>query len=139
MLTVLELRPPQDIFGYVVEFSNDQHGSRFIQQKLMAEYGVSYKKMLWGFAPVPFTYGMFRAINGMGSLPVPSFENAGFLWFTDLASADPYYILPFVSVGMMLGGMKVRIQDPSVYRKIMILTNTRRSCRKVHPLRTRRL
>ena len=25
---------PQDIFGYVVEFSSDQHGSRFIQQKL---------------------------------------------------------------------------------------------------------
>jgi hypothetical protein len=24
----------QDIFGYVVEFSGDQHGSRFIQQKL---------------------------------------------------------------------------------------------------------
>ena len=24
----------QDIFGYVVEFSSDQHGSRFIQQKL---------------------------------------------------------------------------------------------------------
>ena len=24
----------QDIFGFVVEFSSDQHGSRFIQQKL---------------------------------------------------------------------------------------------------------
>ena len=24
----------KDIFGYVVEFSGDQHGSRFIQQKL---------------------------------------------------------------------------------------------------------
>jgi pumilio RNA-binding family len=24
----------QDIFGFVVEFSGDQHGSRFIQQKL---------------------------------------------------------------------------------------------------------
>ena len=26
----------QDIFGYIVEFSGDQHGSRFIQQKLEA-------------------------------------------------------------------------------------------------------
>ena len=24
----------QDIFGYIVEFSGDQHGSRYIQQKL---------------------------------------------------------------------------------------------------------
>lgn len=28
------LIPNKDIFGYVVEFSGDQHGSRFIQQKL---------------------------------------------------------------------------------------------------------
>lgn len=27
-------RHSQDIFGYVVEFSGDQHGSRFIQMKL---------------------------------------------------------------------------------------------------------
>lgn len=34
----------QDIFGYVVEFSGDQHGSRFIQQKL--ESATSEEKQL---------------------------------------------------------------------------------------------
>ena len=37
----------------------------------------------------------------MADLPVPGFKDGGFLWFTDLSLADPYYVLPF------LGGMSL--------------------------------
>ncbi|RYP69271.1 hypothetical protein DL770_008281 [Monosporascus sp. CRB-9-2] len=47
---------------------------------------------------VPFSFGMFRLVRGMASIPVPSMETGGFAWFTDLTIHDPYYILPIANV-----------------------------------------
>ncbi|RYP58274.1 hypothetical protein DL769_009035 [Monosporascus sp. CRB-8-3] len=47
---------------------------------------------------VPFSFGMFRLVRGMASIPVPSMETGGLAWFTDLTIHDPYYILPIANV-----------------------------------------
>lgn len=66
---------------------------------------------LWkNFVPMlqlPIGIGMFRLIKGMSALPVPSFENGGILWFTDLTVADPLFILPIVTGVIMMAGMRV--------------------------------
>ncbi|KAK3370564.1 outer membrane protein TOM13-domain-containing protein [Podospora didyma] len=57
-------------------------------------------KMWKTFMPmvnVPLGYGAFRLFRGMAALPVPSLENGGTLWFTDLTVCDPYYILPIAT------------------------------------------
>ena len=38
----------------------------------------------------------------MSYLPVESLKTGGLLWFPDLASADPYYILPVLCAASML-------------------------------------
>lgn len=56
---------------------------------------------------LPIGIGMFRLVRGMSALPVPSFETGGTLWFTDLAVADPYYILPIVTGLIVTSAMRV--------------------------------
>lgn len=43
---------------------------------------------------MPFVVTIFVGLRQMANLPVPSFKDAGFLWFADLTIADPFYILP---------------------------------------------
>ncbi|KAJ4288294.1 hypothetical protein N0V88_007486 [Collariella sp. IMI 366227] len=65
---------------------------------------------LWrNFVPMlqlPIGLGIFRVMNGMASLPVPSFEHGGLLWFTDLAVSDPFFILPIAAGIAMMAGMR---------------------------------
>lgn len=81
---------------------------QYLSKKLREEYGVSIGRGFIGLVQLPFTFGLFRLVTGMSTLPVPAFESAGFLWFTDLTQADPYFLLPLGAAGFMLGGMKVR-------------------------------
>ncbi|KAI0017131.1 hypothetical protein F4780DRAFT_772471 [Xylariomycetidae sp. FL0641] len=50
------------------------------------------------FLTIPFSFGTFRILRSMSSIPVPTLETGGILWFTDLTTHDPYYILPLVNV-----------------------------------------
>ncbi len=36
----------------------------------------------------------------------PSLETGGVLWFTDLAAADPFYIMPALSAGVLFFVMR---------------------------------
>ncbi|KXJ93567.1 60Kd inner membrane protein-domain-containing protein [Microdochium bolleyi] len=62
--------------------------------------GAKFRWIAVPFLTVPFSYGMFRLMRGMAAVPVPSLENGGFLWFTDLTIADPYYILPLANAAL---------------------------------------
>ena len=64
----------------------------------LASSGYSLKKMLMSpLFQVPVGFGTFRLLRGMGTLPVPGFDEGGFLWFTDLSMPDPMGILPITT------------------------------------------
>mmetsp|Transcript_20077 Transcript_20077/g.19374 ORF Transcript_20077/g.19374 Transcript_20077/m.19374 type:complete len:416 (+) Transcript_20077:119-1366(+) len=50
---------------------------------------------------LPISISIFFALRDMGSF-FPDFASGGAFWFTDLAAADPYYILPVVNGITML-------------------------------------
>ncbi|KAI0835256.1 60Kd inner membrane protein-domain-containing protein [Hypoxylon sp. FL0890] len=60
--------------------------------------GASTLRTLVTLWTIPFSYGMFRVLNAMSAIPVPSLETGGLAWFTDLSVHDPYYILPSASI-----------------------------------------
>lgn len=71
--------------------------------------GYGMMKNLWPLLQIPIGFGMFRLVKAMASLPVPSFETGGLLWFTDLTVTDPFFILPAIAGIAMATGMRVRI------------------------------
>ena len=79
----------------------------YLQKNLKQEYGVKMTNMLWTFCQIPFTFGLFRILNGMVHVPVPSMQTGGFLWFTDLTLRDPYFILPAAATGLMISSILV--------------------------------
>ncbi|KAI9149492.1 preprotein translocase subunit [Paramyrothecium foliicola] len=91
---------------------------QFLNTMLRKEYGISYAEMLWGIGQVPFSFGLFRAVSGLASLPVPSLEATSFYWIPNLAASDPYYILPALGTTLMIGSLTVatKFQTPEQRR-----------------------
>ena len=77
-------------------------------KKMTQAAGVKTWKMMIPFINAPLGFGAFRLLKGMAELPVPSLENGGIFWFTDLTVADPYYILPLLAAGFFIQGFRVR-------------------------------
>jgi YidC/Oxa1 family membrane protein insertase len=50
----------------------------------------------------------FFAIRKMCKLPVESMRDGGALWFSDLTIADPFYVLPTLSLLGILAVVYVR-------------------------------
>ncbi|KAK6498632.1 Mitochondrial inner membrane protein oxa1 [Arthrobotrys musiformis] len=73
--------------------------------------GVSPFKSLSNLLQIPFQFGSFMILRQMAYLPVPGLEHTGILWFQDLTSADPFFILPALSSGFLFLGMKVGAMD----------------------------
>ncbi|KAK4118780.1 TOM13-domain-containing protein [Parathielavia appendiculata] len=69
--------------------------------------GYSMWKSVLPMIQIPITFCMFRIIRGMSSLPVPSFETGGLLWFTDLTVSDPLFILPIATGLLVMLGIRI--------------------------------
>ncbi|PHH78187.1 hypothetical protein CDD82_3172 [Ophiocordyceps australis] len=93
--------------------------NRFVQEKLREEYGVKSTDIFWGLIPVPLSFGLFRIVNGMVNVPVPSLETAGFLWFSDLTACDPYYLLPILNVVCAAGSIYINPAGTEQISKLM--------------------
>jgi YidC/Oxa1 family membrane protein insertase len=93
-------------------------------QMLRHRNGIS---MGWMFAPVViqgvFGYGAFKLTRAMAALPVPGFETGGFAWFTNLAVADPTYVLP-LALGVTMH-LLARVRSPPSIKIFSMLTHHR--------------
>ncbi|XP_029310638.1 mitochondrial inner membrane protein OXA1L [Cottoperca gobio] len=86
-----------------------QSGNHFEFSKAYSDLNLFQKKHdvnpLRGFlvplVQAPVFISFFIALRKMSTLPVPSMETGGLLWFTDLTAADPFYVLPLVVTGTM--------------------------------------
>ncbi|KOS17088.1 Mitochondrial inner membrane protein OXA1 [Escovopsis weberi] len=104
-----------------------QDGNMEVRQKgqvlnkmLRQEYGVSNWGIVWGFMQIPFTFGLFRTVSGMTHIPVPSLESAGYLWFTDLTTTDPYFVLPAAGTALMMAAVAINSKYAPPKQKKML-------------------
>ncbi|KAI9292491.1 hypothetical protein K502DRAFT_343875 [Neoconidiobolus thromboides FSU 785] len=56
-----------------------------------------FRMMLIPVVQAPVMISFFLALRALADVPIPSLLDGGYLWFTNLAVADPYYILPTIS------------------------------------------
>lgn len=98
--------------GFANQDNEMRQKGQYLNKMLKEQYGASNWGMLWSFGQIPFTFGLFRIVSGMANVPVPALENAGFLWFTDLSSTDPYFILPAAGTALMIGALAVSSLSP---------------------------
>jgi len=61
-------------------------------------------------------FSAFRLLRAMSELPIPGMTQDGFLWFADLTSRDPYFILPVATTGIMYTVFKVRLYSLRILR-----------------------
>ncbi|KAF1967265.1 hypothetical protein BU23DRAFT_516560 [Bimuria novae-zelandiae CBS 107.79] len=77
------------------------------QQGIMKDVGADlFKTFGTGVAQAVFGYGAWRTLRGISSLPAPGLSTDGWAWFTDLTVADPYYILPLATGGILYMTLK---------------------------------
>ncbi|KAJ1892122.1 hypothetical protein LPJ81_005617, partial [Coemansia sp. IMI 209127] len=67
-----------------------------------------FRAMVGNLAIVPFMLLMFLALRDLAHIPIAHMSSGGILWFVDLASADPYYVLPVISCIGMMGSMELQ-------------------------------
>ncbi|KAJ2398593.1 hypothetical protein GGI23_003151 [Coemansia sp. RSA 2559] len=67
-----------------------------------------FRAMVGNLTILPFMLFMFLALRDLARIPVAHMGSGGILWFVDLASADPYYVLPVISCIGMMGSMELQ-------------------------------
>ncbi|XP_066536413.1 mitochondrial inner membrane protein OXA1L [Hoplias malabaricus] len=103
-----------------------QSGNKFEFSKAYSDMTLFQKKHdvnpLRGFlvplVQAPVFISFFIALRKMAYLPVPSLQNGGLWWFTDLTASDPYFILPLAVTGTMFAilelGAESGVDNPNL-------------------------
>ncbi|KAK6514090.1 Mitochondrial inner membrane protein oxa1 [Arthrobotrys conoides] len=92
----------------------DLQAQQQLKTEIMSLYkraGVSPLKSLSNLIQIPFQFGSFMILRQMAYLPVPGLEHSGILWFQDLTSADPLFLLPALSSGFLYLSLKFGAAD----------------------------
>jgi YidC/Oxa1 family membrane protein insertase len=93
MIKMRELKPEIDALNE--RFKDDAQGKGLAQMELWRKHNVNpLKGCLPQLASMPVWFALYRTLQTAVEL-----YNIPFLWFPDLSSADPLYILPFVIGG----------------------------------------
>jgi YidC/Oxa1 family membrane protein insertase len=93
MIKMRELKPEIDALNE--KFKDDAQAKGLAQMELWRKHGVNpLKGCLPQLASMPVWFALYRTLQTAVEL-----YNIPFLWFPDLSSADPLYILPFVIGG----------------------------------------
>ncbi|KAF4990351.1 hypothetical protein FGRMN_8486 [Fusarium graminum] len=106
--------------GYQTQDREMMQKGQFLQKMVREKYNASMTGMFWPFVQIPFSFGLFRIINGMTHIPVPSLEDAGFLWFHDLTVADPFYLLPAMGTGFLVASLVLNSKYQPAAQKAMM-------------------
>lgn len=93
MIKMRELKPELDALN--LKFKDDAQAKGLAQMELWRKHNVNpLKGCLPQLASMPVWFALYRTLQTAVEL-----YNIPFLWFPDLSSADPLYILPFVIGG----------------------------------------
>ncbi|KAM0343015.1 hypothetical protein ACHAPU_008916 [Fusarium lateritium] len=106
--------------GYQTQDREMMQKGQFLQKMVREKYNASMTGMFWPFVQIPFSFGLFRILNGMTHIPVPSLEDAGFLWFHDLTVADPFYLLPAMGTGFLVSSLILNSKYQPAAQKAMM-------------------
>jgi YidC/Oxa1 family membrane protein insertase len=111
----------KDYTNQMREASNagDQEKMQFYKSRLSALYKEAGVRPIVGMLPMfwqmIFGFGAWRCIRNMSWLPVPGMDQGGWLWFQNLAVADPYYLVPALGAGLVYVTVRVRLPSPSPF------------------------
>lgn len=104
-------KPIQDRSSALAMAGDTQGAARERQEltRIYARAGVQLWKSMLPIIQFPIGLATFRLLRGMSSLPVPGFAEGGTLWFTNLAVADPYFLLPIGTAAILHLVIKVSL------------------------------
>lgn len=115
MIKMRELKPEIDALNE--KFKDDPQAKGLAQMELWRKHNVNpLKGCLPQLASMPVWFALYRTLQTAVEL-----YNIPFLWFPDLSSADPLYILPFVIGGTSFLQQKMMPQQGDPAQQKMML------------------
>ncbi len=115
MVRMRELKPEMDAMNE--KFKDDAQQRGLAQMELWRKHGVSpFKGCLPQVASMPVWFALYTTLQTAVEL-----YNIPFLWFPDLSSPDPLYILPFIIGGTTFMQQKLIPQQGDATQQKMML------------------